>query len=253
MSATPIPQRFDEFTKITEVYNLDNTHLLTVSAISFTIGYVEYIYALRLHLNEGKGPFPLWQHLFYFAHDTTWVYILSNAPYDHWFFFWCPVSFAVWGVFEALCIYRAVFVEGEDVASDQLRRHSKKQSLWYIVVFTAAMYGFVFLVFDWVGPTCILEFSAFCNTVFVLGFTETSLRRGSRNGLSVALALLIVVGTIFTFAPFGMMVQAAPEVFDHPSWYFLGVALTILAITNVFTVTSYPPKALRKGQTSAIW
>ncbi|KAI1419334.1 hypothetical protein F5Y12DRAFT_267274 [Xylaria sp. FL1777] len=253
MNATQPLEQFDEFARISQVFTFDNTPFLATAAVSFVAGYAEYIYSILISLNERKGPFPLWLHLFYFAHDTTWIYVLSTAGYDHWFFFWCPVSFSIWAAFEVACIYRAIFVEGEEISSDQLRQHGKWQSLWYIAVFTAMMYGFMFLALHWMGIACFLELCTFCNMAFVFGSTSTWARRGSRDGLSVGLALCIVVGTVFTFAPFGMMVQAAPEIFDHPAYYFLGAVLTVLAVTNAITVANYPPKTGRKGQKSAIW
>ncbi|KAI1357272.1 hypothetical protein F5Y08DRAFT_353062 [Xylaria arbuscula] len=237
MNATQSPEQFNEFARISQVYTFDNTPLLATAAVSFVVGYAEYVYSILISLNEQKGPFPLWLHLFYFAHDTTWIYVLSTAGYDHWFFFWCPGH---------LRGRRRDIVRS--VATTR-----KMQSLWYIALFTAMMYGFMFLALHWMEISCFLESCAFCNMAFVFGSTSTWVRRGSRDGLSCGLALCIVVCTVFTFAPFGMMVQTAPKIFDHAAYYFLGAILTVLAISNAITVGNYPPKTGRKGQKSAIW
>ncbi|KAF2965155.1 hypothetical protein GQX73_g8412 [Xylaria multiplex] len=256
MGSTQPTQHFNLFGRTSEVFTFDNTSLLTVTGISFLCGYLQYYYSIRLSLSEGKGPFPLWMHLFYFAHDTSWAYLLNDAAPDygyHWFMTWSYWGIRLWNVLEIVCIYRAVFVEGEDVASDQLRRRSKWQSLWYIAVMTAMMYGFIFLGIVWMGPTCFFEWGAICNIIMAFGPTTTWLRRGSRDGLSISLALVIVVSTIFTFAPFSMWIQVAPEIFDHPTYYFVGLVLTVLSITNVLTIANYPPKSARKGQSAPIW
>jgi hypothetical protein len=42
-------------------------------AMSSTVGLLQYIYSVLLVRREGRGPFPLWMHTFYLAHDTTWA------------------------------------------------------------------------------------------------------------------------------------------------------------------------------------
>ncbi|KAI1736477.1 hypothetical protein F4680DRAFT_469105 [Xylaria scruposa] len=238
MISRQIPQHFDVFAKIPEILTFDNAPVIIVTVISFLCGYVQYYYAIRLSLRERKGPFPLWMHLFYFAQDSSWAYLLHNAAQFygyHWFFTW------------------AITMEGDEISSDPLRKHSQRQSLWYIAVFTAMMYGLIFVGNALMGPTCFFQWAAISNIVMASGPTTTWLRRGSRNGLSISLAIVIVAGTIFTFAPFGMWVQVAPEVFDHPAYYFLGIVLTVLSVTNTVTVASYPSKEKKKGQDSPIW
>ncbi|KAI0192380.1 hypothetical protein EV127DRAFT_46848 [Xylaria flabelliformis] len=249
-------QHFDLFARISEVVAFDNVPVITVTIISFLCGYVQYYYAIRLSLSERKGPFPLWMHLFYFAHDSSWAYLLHNAAQDygyHWFFTLSPWALGVWTVLQLVCIYRAVVIEGDEISSDQLRKRSQSQSLWYIAVFMCMMYGLIFVGIVLMGPTCFFQWAAIANIMMASGPTITWLRRGSRNGLSMSLAIVIVAGTVFTFAPFGMWVQVAPEIFDHPAYYFMGIVLTVLSITNVITVSSYPSKVARKGQSSPIW
>ncbi|GAW23065.1 hypothetical protein ANO14919_126150 [Xylariales sp. No.14919] len=256
MGSTQTIQHLDILARISEVVTLENTPFLAAAGVSFLCGYLQYYYSVLLSLREGKGPFPLWMHLFYFAHDTSWSTLLSKAAPDygnHWFLIGTCWGMRLWNLLEIVCIYRAVFVESEELSADQLRSHSKGQSLWYIAVFTAMMYSFIFLGIDFMGPTSFFGWATICNVIMAFGPTTTWLRRGSRDGLSISLALVIVASTVFTFAPFGMWVQLAPELYDNYTYYFIGAVLTALSITNVFTVASYPPKTARKGRTAPIW
>ena len=76
------------YERLTETFSLDNKPLLTAAVISFVIGYLQYVYAIRVSLREDRGPMPYWMHSFYLAHDSTWSYVPGSvAPQygNHWF------------------------------------------------------------------------------------------------------------------------------------------------------------------------
>lgn len=59
------------FERLISEYTLDNYPLLLSSALTFALGYIEYVYSYKLVTTEGRAPYPVWMHTFYFAHDTT--------------------------------------------------------------------------------------------------------------------------------------------------------------------------------------
>jgi hypothetical protein len=248
--------RADLNVNIAEAFTFDNLPLLAAAAVSYVCGFLQYYYPIRLSLRERKAPYPFWMHLFYLAHDSSWSVILHNtAPRygNHWFFVWTSRALAVWSALEIFCIYSTLFAEGGDISGDQLRRHDRKHAVWHATIYLLSMYGLLHFGISVMGEDCLMQSFALTNVVMVMGTTSTWLRRGSRDGLSVSLGIVNVIGTIFTFAPFSMWVQVGPEVFENPVYYGFGVILTILAVNNLVIVVSYPSKVARKGQSAPIW
>lgn len=255
-SAVDIRSRPDLFARLAEEFNFDNVPLLAAAGAAYTIGYLQYYYAIRLSLREGRGPYPLWMHLFYLAHDSSWSVLLHRAAarYDgHWFFWATSWALALWSALEVFCIYRAIFVEGEDLSEDQLRRHDRGWAVWTAAVFLLNMYGVVHLGIALMGGDCLMSWFALTNVVMLLGTAAPWMRRGSRDGLSVSLAIVNVACAIFTFSPFSMWVISTPEVFDNDLYYMFGAVMCMLAVNNLVTVLRYPPKVARKGQKTPIW
>ncbi len=81
-------RHFKMWETLMHAYTLDNYPLLASSALTFLLGYFEYMYSFALVLREKKAPYPIWMHTFYFAHDSTWSFRLFLAPKQnnyHWF------------------------------------------------------------------------------------------------------------------------------------------------------------------------
>ena len=96
----------------------NNTTLLIMSAITFAIGYIEYIYSFRLVVKEKCAPYPLWMHTFYFAHDFTGAvvfYMLAKSNDWFWFFTAASIALLIWNCFEIFNIYMTIKVERQEI------------------------------------------------------------------------------------------------------------------------------------------
>ncbi|KAF6837143.1 ABC superfamily atp binding cassette transporter permease protein [Colletotrichum plurivorum] len=247
------------YERITEIYTLDNTPLLLSAAISFIVGYLQYTYVIRLTLREGKGPMPFWMHSFYLAHDSTWSYLLGKAATqhgEHWFLRGTSTALFVWTSLEVWTIHRAVTKEREASFSSIFGRvPSFSSALMYATAMQLGMYSVVWLGILFMGEGCVMLWFCFTNVLIALGPTHHYLRAGSRQGLSLGFCVVNIVGTIWTFAPFGFFVLTLPEYFDRPIYYLVGCILTVYSIGCYLVVALYPAKtkAMDKSGQTPIW
>ncbi|KAI8260078.1 hypothetical protein K4K58_002156 [Colletotrichum sp. SAR11_239] len=248
------------YQRLTEVYTLDNKPLLLASAVSYVVGYLQYMYVIRLTLREGKGPMPFWMHSFYLAHDSTWSYILGKAAMqhnEHWFLRGTSTALFVWTTLEMWTIHRAVTKERDaNFASVLGSNPSVFSAAVYALALQLGMYTVVLLGIAFMGEGCVMQWFCFTNVLIVLGPTHQYLRNGSRHGLSLGFCLVNIVGTIWTFAPFGFFVLTIPEVFDNTLYYVVGCILTVYSIGCYFVVSQYPAKTAdmsKPGKGAPIW
>ncbi|TDZ68358.1 hypothetical protein CTRI78_v002147 [Colletotrichum trifolii] len=247
------------YERLCEVYTFDNTPLLLASAISFIVGYLQYVYVIRLTLREGKGPMPFWMHSFYLAHDSTWSYLLGKAASEHgnhWFLRGTWIALSIWTMLELWCIHRAVTKErGANFASVLGKQPSFSSALTYALAMQVGMYSVVWLGIEFMGEGCVMQWFCFTNVLIVLGPTHQYLRAGSRQGLSLGFCLVNIVGTVWTFAPFSFFVLTIPEVFDRSVYYVVGGLLTVYSVGCFYLVARYPAKtkSLDKSRGAPIW
>jgi hypothetical protein len=86
-----------------------------ISTITFSFGYLQYIYSFRLVLREKKAPFPVWMHTLYLAHDTTAAIVFFLLARQHdwfWFFTLTAIALTIWTLFELFNLLR-VFMADE--------------------------------------------------------------------------------------------------------------------------------------------
>ncbi|KAH7166596.1 hypothetical protein EDB81DRAFT_639090 [Dactylonectria macrodidyma] len=247
----------DYYSVLTQRFTFDNTWLLFSAAVSFSVGYIQYIYAIRLSLRDGKGWMPFWMHSFYLAHDSVWSYVLSNiAPQynGHWFLRATSTALLVWSALEVYCIWWSVTKGREATFSSILGPNpGLRPVLWYVAMMQVGMYCIVILLMQLMGDGCLMQWFCLTNVVIVMGPTHEYLRRSSRDGLSLGLCLVNIFGTAWTFAPFGFWVSALPEIFDTQTYYFVGSVFCAYAIWTFSIVAGYPPKASAKKGGSPIW
>lgn len=245
------------YAPLTEAYRLDNVPLLIASAITFGFGFWEYIYSFRLVRREGKAPFPIWMHTFYFAHDSSWAVILFVAAAAHgwnWFLLASSVALLVWTLFEVYSLVLAVRVERQEIFGRYLGADvSRQQALGVIVMQILAFYGLVNMLIVFMGAGSFLQWAALTNMVMAVGPGTVWLRRRSREGNGLGVALVILLGTINTFLPFGMFVLALPQVFDTPWFYTTGVICTAISAAYVVMVARFPAKQAQPGTQRPIW
>jgi hypothetical protein len=245
------------YDQLIHAYTFGHVALLIASAITFGFGFWEYIYSFRLVRRERSAPFPLWMHTFYFAHDSSWAFMLFLAAARHhwnWFLLSASIALMVWCLFEVYSLTMAVRVERREIFGDYFGENTTvRQATTAIVVQILAFYGLVNLLIQFMGPGSFLQWAALTNMIMATVPGVLWLRRGSRAGNGLGIALVILGGTVNTFLPIGMFVTALPEVFDHPWFYLTGVVFTAIAAANVVMVAKFPAKQELPGRKRPIW
>ncbi|GKU08826.1 unnamed protein product [Fusarium langsethiae] len=240
------------YSALTERFTPDNTPLLAALGASSICGYLQYVYAIKLMHRDSRGPMPLWMHLFYLAHDSTFSYTTSIAAgrYDnHLYLRGTSIAFGLWSFLEIYCIYHAIRYHRQLEFSSSIGSHSASLGtvIKYTFLMQTAMYCVVILGMQlFGGPGCIMQWGCLTNVVIVVGPTHEFLRRGSRDGLAVGFCVVNVFAAIFTFAPFGIFVRSLPEVFDKPEFYWVGCFLVGYSLWLLTVVASYPPMPIKE-------
>ncbi|KAF5023787.1 hypothetical protein F66182_4143 [Fusarium sp. NRRL 66182] len=240
------------YQRLTEQFVAENTPLLLSAAAAFIIGYLQYVYAIKLMLRDGRGPIPFWMHLFYLAHDSWFSYTIGSAAgrYDnHPFLRGTSIAYAIWSVLEIYCIYSSIRYHRQLEFSSLMGKQSNSLAavLQYTLFMLAAMYCVVILMADLMGgPGCMMHWSYLTNAAMIVGPTHEFIRRGSRDGLAIGFCVVNVFCVLFTFAPFGMWVMSFPEVFDKKAFYLVGCVFFSYSVWLLNMVASYPPKPKNK-------
>lgn len=230
-----------------------NTRLLLISAVTFAFGYAQYLYSFRLVLKEHKAPFPLWMHTLYLAHDATACVVFYLLAREHgwfWFFTLTSIALAIWTLFELFCLYMAIKVEREEIwGRYQQGPVTVVQALSRVIAQTLFMLALVNLLRVLMADETMFKWFALTNVVMAVGPGLLWRQRQSRAGSSVGLAIVIVLGTLWTFLPpgFGMFTTALPY-FDQPLFYLVGFAASLCALNNLRMLLRFPSKT-----PAAIW
>lgn len=235
----------------------DNPRLLLLSAITFAFGYLQYIYSFRLVLREGKAPFPIWMHTLYLAHDTTAAVVFFCLARQHewfWFFSLTAIALAIWTLFELFNLYMAIKVERQDIWGPyQAEPVTEGQALGRIVVQVLFMFALVNLLRVFMADEAMFKWFALTNVMMAIGPGLLWYQRQSRAGSSVGLAIVILLGTVWTFLPpgFGMFTTAL-SYFHQPWFYLTGVVVSLIALGNLLMLLRFPAKTATAGK-ATIW
>jgi hypothetical protein len=242
-------------------FTFDNIPLLAVAALTFLLGYLEYVYSFALVLREKKAPYPVWMHTFYLAHDSSWAIILFGAAASYhwnWFLTGTAIALVIWNCFEVFNIWMALTIERQDIWKDYFPGPvSFRAALVTVVLQVAAFFCLVNVLIGFMGPGSVMQWFLFTNMLIAAAPGVLWMRRGretnSRDGASMGLAIVILLATINTFLPCSMWVQAMPQVFDVPWFYVSGVVFTAIAAFNLYNLSKLPPKASSASGKRPIW
>jgi len=243
-----MPSWYDD---LVSAFTLDNTPLLISAAITFLIGYLEYMYSFALIRREKRAPYPVWMHTFYFAHDSTWAVIMLLAASRNdwnWFLTGCGLALIVWNLFEVYNIYMALTVERQEVFGGVVKgRVTLGQAALFIGIQLFAMFALVNMLISFMGPGSIMQWFLFTNMLIAAAPGVLWMRRGAadgtRYGASIGLGIVILVGTVNTFLPgANMWVLAMPEVFSTPVFYGTGAVFVTIAAFNLYKLATLPAK-----------
>ncbi|MEE8716623.1 MAG: hypothetical protein SOI26_07830 [Coriobacteriales bacterium] len=233
--------------------------LAVASVIAFYLGYIEYVWSIRIVRREHRSPFPLWVHCFYFAHDTTaGVIWFCNAQATDWFWLWTIGSpaFFLWACIEIVNMYYAYKYERQEILGPLVHREvTLRDFMLYVICYVAMFYTVVNTVRIGLHDNTMWTWSVLTQTVMACAHTNLWRRRGERRGTSVKLAIYMVCSMALTYVPFGMYALSFPEthVFNHPWYYLCGIVCTAIAIANLVYVAKLPPKERIEGEKRPIW
>jgi hypothetical protein len=252
----------DWYQPLMDAFTLDNTPLLISAAVTFLIGYLEYMYSFALIRREKMAPYPVWMHTFYLAHDSSWavIMLLAASRNDwHWFLTACGLALMVWNVFEIYNIAKVLTVERQEVFGDYVRGPvTLKHAALLVGIQIPAMYALVNILIDFMGPGSILQWFLFTNMLIASApgvlWMKRGARDGSRRGASIGLAIVILVGTINTFLPgANMWVLAMPDVFSTPIFYLTGVVFVAISAFNLYRLSRLPAKVPTDEVPRPVW
>jgi len=224
-----------------------NPMLLWLSAFTFLIGYLEYIYSFRLVLREKSAPFPVWMHTLYLAHDSTGAVVFLMLARQHhyfWFFTMASIALVIWNGFECFNLFMAVKVERQEIWGKYYDGPvSVRSAVYRIAAQVVLMVSLVNVVRVFMNDTAMFKWFALTNVVMAVGPGILWSERRSRKGSSIGLAIVIVIGTVNTFLPpgYGMWTTATPY-FNQPWFYIAGVVVSVIAIRNLLMLLRFPPK-----------
>ncbi|KAL8282695.1 hypothetical protein RB597_010098 [Gaeumannomyces tritici] len=250
---------YEFYSRLVATFEADESGLLgRVSLLHSTVGMIQYVYYIHLTHADGRGPLPLWIHLFHLAHDSVFAWVLATeAPRhgNHAYFTSMSKGLAVWSLLEVYCIYRAVVHEREGLFADKDDGDKKKggsgsgngnnrldRTLAYVhcLLQLFTFYCLVLTVNYMVGPEAFPHWTLLAKVLACVGPGGLWLERGSRRGARMGLAVLSVVDAVTCFSPYSRWVLVWPEVFDNPVFYLTGVCCTMVALFNVYVLTRLP-------------
>ncbi|MDR3597658.1 hypothetical protein [Clostridium sp.] len=235
----------------------NNTSLLIMSAITFAIGYIEYIYSFRLVIKEKCAPYPIWMHTFYFAHDFTGAvvfYMLAKNNNWFWFFTAASIALLIWNCFEIFNLYMAIKVERQEIWGKFYNSPvTVGQPLSRVIGQIALMFVIVNLFRVFMNDEVMFKWFAFTNIVMAVGPGYLWNERKSRKGSSIGLAIVIFIGTVNTFLPAGYgMWTTTFAYFNQPWFYITGAVVSAYAFRNIIMLLKFPKKE-SKDDKKAIW
>jgi hypothetical protein len=235
----------------------DNTPLLIVGTITFAIGFLQYIYSVRLLVREKLSPFPVWMHTFYVAHDSTWAflfYVAATKYHNNPVFMAVSVAHVVWvllEIFSLVQIVRFDISRREQFGLYFRQNVSRNQAV--IVGQLAAFYALMNLGLHFMGAGSYMHTAILTQFIMAIGPGVLWMRRGSRAGGGMGIALCIIASTVVSFQPLSMWVIAMPGVFDTPWFYLMGMACLAITLFYAVIVARFPAKVRSADGKKPIW
>lgn len=222
--------------------------LLLAFGLANAIGLLEYIWAVVLTVREKKGPFPVWMHTFFLAHDSTAAVVFTWLAFKY-NFFWLFVVYGIgmytWTVMEIYCLIMGIkYARQEDWGNKNSGPISVKYATQQVIIQTLVMYCIINVLRYLMQDTAMFLWLPLTNFVMAIGPGYVLNTRRDREGSSVLVYIFIVIGTIINFAPqgIGFFTSILPSVFNQPIWFSVGVVALIVAVINLVRVVGLPGK-----------
>jgi hypothetical protein len=235
--------------------NPDFTLVFVAFCIANAIGLLEYIWAVRINFSEHKTPFPAWMHTFFFAHDFTAAIVLFACAFETNFFWLFPVyggGMVIWTVLEFLNMRTIVLYEREELLG---MGTTAKQAIIYLLLQVLVMFAFVNVMRMMMNDVAMFSWLPLTNFVMAVGPGYVLYKRRDRAGSSVFVYIMIVLGTLFNFAPagIGFFSTVIPQLYNQPMWFIAGAVCTLISVINLARILKMPPKPVLPNGKKAIW
>ena len=250
-------------THIVNALSLGSPHfisLLIAFGLANTIGLLEYFWAVALTIREKKGPFPVWMHTFFLAHDSTAAIVFTWLALKY-NFFWLFVAYGLgmytWTVMEIYCLVMSIkYTRQEDWGSENSGPISVEYAAQQVIMQALVMHCIINVLRYLMQDTAMFLWLPMTNFVMAIGPGYVLNARRSREGSSVLVYIFIVIGTIINFAPqgIGFFTSILPDAFNQPIWFATGVIALIISIIDLVRVVNLPAKKQNpKSKYKPVW
>ncbi|WP_137626821.1 hypothetical protein [Lactiplantibacillus pingfangensis] len=246
-------------TDFVTAFSPNNPHFvstLLVAGLTFAIGFIEYIYSFLLVNREGKSPYNLLMHSYYFAIDSMGILVFATASHavgGFWIFDLAAVAEVVWTLFEVYNLIKCVYVERADIWGPDVTVHSAwlRVAGWVIVMMATVNLFRVFM-----NDPAMFKWYIFTNILMGIMPGLYWEKRGTQLGASKGLAIVILIGTINSFLPTNMWAAVSPyfSVQNNPWFYVVGVIAIAFSARSLLVLHRMPakPATLATGK-KTIW
>lgn len=217
-----------------------------VAGLTFAIGFIEYIYSFALVRAEGKSPYNLLMHSYYFAIDSMGIFVFalaSHATNGFWVFTAASIAEVAWSLFEIYNLVKCVTLERHDIWGDI----STSDAIWRVLGWLAVMIPVVNLMRVFMNDPAMFKWYIFTNILMGIMPGLYWEKRGTRVGASWGLAIVICIGTINSFLPTNMWAAVSSyfSMANNPWFYIIGVVAIFFSIRTFFVLKKLPPKPAR--------
>ncbi len=240
-------------------FSSGNNLLTVVGGITYFIGFLQYVYSVRLLVREKLTPFPVWMHTFYIAHDSTWAFLFFCASFHYgWnpIFLFVSIAHMAWVLLEIISL--VLIVRWDNSRREQFGLYfggdaTSKQALLMIVGQLAAFYPLMNLCLHFFGEGSYMHTAILTQFIMAIGPGVLWMRRGSRAGGGMGIALCLIGSTVISFQPWSIWVITMPEVFDTPWFYLMGAGCLAITVFYAVTVSRFPAKVAGTDGKKPIW
>ena len=247
-----------ELSDFVYAFSPDNPRFLltcVIAALTFAIGFIEYIYSFLLVRRESSAPYNIEMHTFYFAIDSMGIFVFATASHavgGFWVFTFAAIAEVIWSLFEVYNLVKCVYLERKEIWGDI----SIREAWWKVIGRLAVMIVVVNLFRIFMNDPAMFKWYIFTNILMAIMPGLYWEKRGTRKGASWGLAIVILIGTINSFLPTNMWALTS-EYFtpaNCPWIYIVGIVSVFFAFRNLWVLKKLPAKpSVSENGKKTIW
>lgn len=157
-----------ELSDFVYVFSPDNPRFLltcVIAALTFAIGFIEYIYSFLLVRRESSAPYNIEMHTFYFAIDSMGIFVFATASHavgGFWVFTFAAIAEVIWSLFEVYNLVKCVYLERKEIWGDI----SIREAWWKVIGRLAVMIVVVNLLRIFMNDPAMFKWYIFTNILY---------------------------------------------------------------------------------------